>query len=464
MITKIQSTNFYDRFKHFCLEHHLLDNISRVHVAFSAGADSTALLACFAALQQQSNIQLCAHHIRHGLRSSDAIDARIAKTTAEQLQIPFIQTDLNLGDLTNNIEDTARKARLDALQNAIPHELRPFTALATAHHGDENLETLLWRLARGCGLEGTTLAPKRTQNAFTRIRPLLFASKQNIYDFLRQIDLPWAEDPTNATDHYQRNRLRHAVLTPYMAQINTPQNVYDSLTRIHQDANALDAFAESFVTQRLHFGTWFCTHDDFHALTRPAQVQILRHAARHCQSAYIPAASLVTQALNLLNAPHDGQKHVTDQTIAYSWSKLGVFTTSLKQPAQPLPDDIPLTPFAPPTDIWGLSTVSSIHATCTNTPKNTVSQLAFATTNDAGPLVITPASRIPNLQTADGRFVKTTELLKKLGLPAPLWPYWPIVSSPSGPLWILHGPRTHHARPPLPGENMTLLFAQNHFF
>ena len=121
-----------------CSEH-ILNNVSHIDIALSGGADSVCLTALLSRYCHDDNhqITLRAHHIRHGLRDSDSIDAAIARDIADRFHIPFIQTDLNLGPITENIEETARNARYQALFHEIQTLNLPQNqvCLALAHHG-----------------------------------------------------------------------------------------------------------------------------------------------------------------------------------------------------------------------------------------------------------------------------------------------------------------------------------------
>ena len=129
----------------FIHEYNIFSNILHIDIALSGGADSVGLAALLAAYRHQSgaNVSLRTHHIRHGLRN-DAYDSEIARTTAEKLALPHIETLLNLGDVACNVEAVARSARYEAFFGALANEQN--AALALAHHGDENVETAIWRL------------------------------------------------------------------------------------------------------------------------------------------------------------------------------------------------------------------------------------------------------------------------------------------------------------------------------
>lgn len=457
MLAKIQNSAFFAQFNQFCHDHALLNDVTRVVVAFSGGADSTALLACFAALRQTRPLEVLAHHVRHGLRDSDAVDAEIARKTARLLDVPFVQTELHL-KVDNNVEAQAREARFRALTASIPVDQRDHTVLATAHNGDENLETLFWRLSRGCGLEGATLAYQSNVDQVTRIRPLLFAGKSDIYAFLDQVGLNWAEDPTNQSDHYQRNRLRHHVLAPYLSECGDAAPIHASLTRLAADASALTSFADQFVAPQCHFGAWFCEKAAFDALTYEAQAQLLRHAARQCVHGYVPDAKCIHRALAAIHAPRQTQKHVTDQTVDFSWNRRGVIVQALNAVPTALPAPVEVNAACGTLELWGFAQVTVMRANCVDVPKNTVQQFTFELTNAMQTLAFVPAASLTTLDTTDGRTEPVTELLKKLGIPQPWQACWPVLCADGVPLWILRGPRSVQAKPPQPGQTMLTLF------
>lgn len=192
----------------FCRQEQLFSPGDRVLCALSGGADSMALLWCLHSLQQELGICLCAAHFNHCLRqeASEADEAFVRNFCTDH----GIELYVGRGDVRQyarqqglGLEEAARKLRYDFLFSL------EFDRLATAHHADDNAETVLLHLLRGSGLTGLCgIAPRRGK----LVRPLLTVSKEQIEAYLLAEQIPWREDESNGEDFCLRNRLRHRVI------------------------------------------------------------------------------------------------------------------------------------------------------------------------------------------------------------------------------------------------------------
>ena len=200
----------------------------RVLVAVSGGADSVALLRALHLLAPRRTwrLSLAVAHVQHHLRPDAEGDAAFVAGLAEQLKLPAYRRDLDPTAWTGNTEAAARQARYAALTDAARDA--DATHVATAHHADDQLETLLMRLLRGTAPQGFTGIPwtrpltpdnQHPVSNTQLIRPLLAATHAHTRDFLRQLDQPWREDPTNTDRSRTRARLRHEVL-PVLRDLN----------------------------------------------------------------------------------------------------------------------------------------------------------------------------------------------------------------------------------------------------
>lgn len=200
----------------FIEKNELLTNDGRpLIVAVSGGADSVALLEILLRLGYKCVIAHCNFHLR-SVESND--DNIFVRKLAEQLKTPIYSIDFNTVEHADNegisIEMAARELRYDWFE-----ELRlklEAQAIVTGHHLDDNLETILLNIVRGTGLRGLTGMPMRNGQV---VRPLLDTSHQELVDFLREQGIEWREDSSNATNDYQRNRIRNQVL-PLLEDIN----------------------------------------------------------------------------------------------------------------------------------------------------------------------------------------------------------------------------------------------------
>ena len=178
-------------------------------VAFSGGVDSTALLAALAA-KRPAPLQLRALHVDHGLRAASKRWAAHCRALARDLHVPLkVLTTRVERPRGTSLEAAARDARYRLLAEA----LQPGEILLTAHHNDDQLETVLLQLLRGSGLPGIAAMPAVAPFASGLLaRPLLSRSRAELETWVRSQGLTWVEDDTNADDGLDRNYLRLRVL------------------------------------------------------------------------------------------------------------------------------------------------------------------------------------------------------------------------------------------------------------
>jgi tRNA(Ile)-lysidine synthase len=179
-------------------------------VAVSGGADSAALTHALAALAgDQPRLRLRALHVDHGLQdAADELRAAavaVAARCAVPLQILAVRVE---SIESNGVEAAARHARYAALAA----ELRDGEFLLTAHHREDQAETLLLQLLRGAGLKGAAAMPASAPLGRGRLlRPLLDVARADLLAYAAHHRLPWTDDPMNADPRYDRAYLRQAV-------------------------------------------------------------------------------------------------------------------------------------------------------------------------------------------------------------------------------------------------------------
>lgn len=188
----------------------------RVLVACSGGADSVALLRALHLLQDRRtwNLSLTVAHVQHHLRPEDEAegDAAFVEALAGQLGLKYVRRDITPVEADGNVEANAREQRYAALTE-MAFEVGA-TYVATAHHADDQLETLLMAILRGTTAKGLRgIAWQRPLNeSVTLIRPMLNATHAEAIELLESLDQPWREDATNLDKSRTRARLRHEVL------------------------------------------------------------------------------------------------------------------------------------------------------------------------------------------------------------------------------------------------------------
>ena len=184
-------------------------------VAFSGGEDSTALLGMLAQLPAVKP-RLRAVHIDHGLHPHSRRWARAARTSCRALQVPFAMRRLRLvRGRGQSLEAVARAGRYAALAGV----LAPGEVLLSAHHLEDQLETVLLQLLRGAGLPGLAAMPGvMPLGSGVLVRPLLQLPRARLRAWVQARGLPCLEDPANTDASFDRNYLRHQVLPLIVAR------------------------------------------------------------------------------------------------------------------------------------------------------------------------------------------------------------------------------------------------------
>lgn len=217
--------------------------IQRLVVSFSGGADSTALLAAAATLTARTGIALEAIHFDHNWQAASASwaahCAQLAASLGVSLQIETFQERAPPG---TSLEAFGRELRYAAL--AV--QARYGTAVLTAHHAEDLAETFLLMALRGSGPHGlAAIAALRRLGAGLLLRPFLALGKAELIAYNTSRGLPTLEDPTNRSEAFDRNYLRHRILPALRARWPGTDATLHRAARLQQQAaEALDEAAE----------------------------------------------------------------------------------------------------------------------------------------------------------------------------------------------------------------------------
>ena len=193
-----------------------------VVVGLSGGPDSVFLLYALHTLQARMGFTLRAVHVHHGIRGAEADrDEAFSAELCAKLAVPFqavhVAAPAYAAQHGLSLEEAARILRYEALEAARQQLGQTRAAwIAVAHHLDDQAETVLHNLVRGAGLRGLAGMENRRNHV---IRPLLSIKREDILKWLKQNDIPYVTDSTNADPHYTRNRIRSTVL-PELREIN----------------------------------------------------------------------------------------------------------------------------------------------------------------------------------------------------------------------------------------------------
>ncbi len=179
-------------------------------IAYSGGLDSHVLLHVLASIQNKIKQKLVAVHINHGISNDADLWVKHCQEISANYAIELKTFSIDLSDKNDKgTEAHAREKRYEALGNLMScHDL-----LLTAHHMDDQLETILLQLMRGSGPDGLVGMPQaREFSKGILLRPLLDYSREQIHDYALSESLSWVEDESNKSNKYDRNFLRNTII------------------------------------------------------------------------------------------------------------------------------------------------------------------------------------------------------------------------------------------------------------
>ena len=227
-------------------EHAMLAAGDTVLAAVSGGPDSVALLLALRALGYSVEIAHFDHQTRDG---ESRADAAFVRDLAERLGLPFHYetqpVERDAAETPLSFEQYARGVRYAFLRRVA--RAQGCAALATGHHADDVVETVLMRFLRGAGPAGLAgIPPVRAEEGLRIIRPLWACSRDAVETWLRGQGVRWSEDRTNLDMRYQRNRIRHELI-PELSAVYNPR-LREALLRLADaqrcENGLLDTLAE----------------------------------------------------------------------------------------------------------------------------------------------------------------------------------------------------------------------------
>lgn len=264
-----------------------------VLVGLSGGADSVALTDLLAERAKTDGFALTAVHVHHGIRGGEADrDAAFCRAFAERRGVPFLLVRVDVPAQAESsgesLEAAARTARYRAFE-AVMRE-RNIPLLATAHHADDNAETVLFRLCRGAGLGGLCGIPAVRQLAWgTVTRPLLPFRKEELLAYCRDRGLDFVTDSTNLTPCCARNILRLEVLPALERAVpGAAATVARTAESLRADADCLDGLAAEWTQAHRTDGALML--DGFSALHPALRARVLGNYLGGAEAVHIAEA------------------------------------------------------------------------------------------------------------------------------------------------------------------------------
>ena len=199
-------------------DHNLISHGDRVIVGLSGGADSVALMRALVTLRDEFSLTLVACHVNHKIRSSTAErDQRYVIELCSNLNVECHVKEAYVEELAKewglSTEEAGRRVRYDFFNEIAGEDGK----IATAHHMNDNVETVLMRFMRGTGLHGLTGIPYQRDNI---IRPLLDVSRQEIESYLTENNCSYVTDETNFEPIYTRNKIRLNLIPEIQREFN----------------------------------------------------------------------------------------------------------------------------------------------------------------------------------------------------------------------------------------------------
>lgn len=235
----------------------LLPQGSRILVACSGGADSMALLHMLWRLASHYHWQIAAAHYEHGIRGEDSReDARFVVDFCQARQIAcFVEHGDVPGAAAGNghtLEQAARSLRYAFLQRICREQ--GFDCITTAHHADDQAETVLMRILRGTGVSGLAAMRPKSGAGIPVVRPLLQVTKEELLAYCQQEHIPYREDATNFEADCTRNRLRLELL-PQLRREYNPE-ISRALCQLAEVAAETAGFMQGEIDRRFQDATY----------------------------------------------------------------------------------------------------------------------------------------------------------------------------------------------------------------
>jgi tRNA(Ile)-lysidine synthase len=244
------------KFKRYIRNHRLLCPEKSVLLAVSGGMDSMVMLHLFSTLSEHMNLRLSVIHVNHQLRGDESVgDEKFVMETSAAYRIPSFCERIDVMSYAHELrlskQLAARLLRYECFER-VRLKINA-DAVATAHHADDNAETVLLNIMRGTGIHGLAGIPPKREPGFI-IRPLLFATREEIEAYAGERGVRYRNDSSNRSLTYRRNELRHTILPAlrerYSDIVRTLNRIADTMQDVNKKMRrAVDATMHS-VTRK----------------------------------------------------------------------------------------------------------------------------------------------------------------------------------------------------------------------
>ena len=281
----------------------------KIVIGLSGGPDSVFLTHYLNSLKKEKSLDLHLAHVNYKLRAKDSdLDEQFCREFAEKLglRLEVEVADLSiLKDTPGNIQAEARQRRMRFYESVA--QKYDYHKIALGHTLDDNIETILGNIFRGCGLAG--LSGMRPQSG-NIIRPLLNTSKADILEYLDRNGIGYRIDASNLESDYTRNKIRNIILPKIVDQVNT--GVYDAVKRLSWLATEAHEyfgnFSDSFLDQHSSYSLQnniIIPLAEFSRLDRILKRHILKKSIERLSGNQrdLAAFDIIDSALKILDSP-----------------------------------------------------------------------------------------------------------------------------------------------------------------
>lgn len=286
-----------------------IDLNKKIYIAYSGGADSTALLYLFSNLRQSHSIDLEAIHVNHNLSPDNNIWESHCKNVCNKLNIVLHTEFVHVRVDGDGLESAARKVRYEAFSNI----LNTGEQILFGHHANDVAETILLRMFRGTGLDGLEgPALSRPVGNGVLVRPLLDYTKVELLDYLKSNEISFIEDSSNFESNQDRNFIRNDII-PLIEKRwpNTPSRI-QATSEIIRDRNKsysylLDKSFNHLIKNRISL-------KELKKLDSKIVIDILRTSIRE-QGISLPSKKIINEITKTFLSSRPGPKSEV------SWSR-----------------------------------------------------------------------------------------------------------------------------------------------
>lgn len=283
----------------------------RVLLAVSAGVDSMVLLALFLALPEAERPYVAVAHFNHQLREASLAEEQFLRDYCQQVGVPFFSTRWQSQPQVG-MENHAREARYAFFAEIC--ERQRFDCLVTAHHGDDQAETILMKVSSGSQLQNLVgIRPKSQRGGLVIYRPLLAYAKSELVSWATEEAVPYLEDASNASDTYLRNRIRHRVIPQFKAEnANFLKHIHNFVKQITYANDIIKDKVDELWPQVIHAqeDQWVMDVTVFRSLPESYQYMLLVSLWQEALvvKGVVVNEEQISQALALLQADVGGQE------------------------------------------------------------------------------------------------------------------------------------------------------------